>query len=547
LHCKKNSSINYDELASLAEECDPQLRECLFKALKWMRDVDSYNFLHGLKDAPCKAKLSQKQVLQLEKAGMCKRLELGKTPRGEVKVFLVPEWHKDRARVIEHPRYVNDVTESRCQTIKLISLGKLLESVWLGDYGMNADFEGYYHLFDLADEVSLCFCFSDCEGKPWRWTVGLTGLRPMVEVAQFSTLVITNINDETLNPAFQVSYFDNLGFKDNDVNKLKRIATLVETRAEKVGVVFSEKFHISQQLDELGVIMDLANKLVSVRPRTIGKIAVSWQHRSKWTCRNFAGHISSLCYASTILRYDPSNFTTCLKCYARMASKLARNECQWDDPYAFWDCIFEELEKWTLYCLANKPVHPRKPREPYNHVIVTDACPYGFGALHWCAERNKISYTQHHWGLHCEAYSTHFESQTFAIAIHTFLRPEDHDNCIGVSDNTSTVALFTKHYSLQSPVMNSHAFWVFNTYKNLNLTMKYIEGKKNTIPDALSRGQQLNSSQDETRRFMAMAVGEGDLYKMPDLFVHHGKNNDDDVLLDNSLHFVEPKFFPSFS
>jgi hypothetical protein len=149
------------------------------------------------------ARLSQQQIEEIGRLGIAAKLVEGEKPRGGIKVFSVPEWHKNRARPIEHPAIINACIKYKCQKIKLIGLGKLLESVWLGNYGISGDFEGYYFLFDLAYEVSLYFCFQDKLGVMWRWLTGIMGLVAMVEVAQATTLVIANIAAPELKPAFR--------------------------------------------------------------------------------------------------------------------------------------------------------------------------------------------------------------------------------------------------------------------------------------------------------------------------------------------------------
>jgi hypothetical protein len=362
----------------------------------------------------------------------------------------------------------------------------------------------------------------------------------MVETAQSSTLVIANIPDSSLKPAFQSCFYDNICVIDEDHTKLDRIRTIITERAERAGVVFSENFSISSRIDFLGVVMDLGAKLVSVRTKTIDKLKVSWENREKWTCKNFAGHVSTLQYCSTILRFELCNVFDVLKCYARMCSKLALGNLDWEDPFTVWPSVVDELTSWTLFCLANTPATPRRPGEPYNHVLVTDACPVGLGAIHWCLERNKVSFTQFLWppGFTAE-YSSHFETHAAKLCIFTFLKQGVPDNLCLASDNNSTVAAFN-HRRSSIFAINQHVREVVNAFPNLNIKAVHIKGEHNIYADGLSRDKGLNVSADTLRQHMAMAVGGVEPC--------YGKNNNRlRVGEEEAPFFCAPQFLPSFA
>jgi hypothetical protein len=506
LHLAKGGNILLNVIEELGRECPPPLLHDFRQAVGWICDPSRYNRLELFAPfQPIKADISDEDIEHMRTIGLCDLLQPHETPRCWLRLFAVPEWRKQRRRIIGHTQIINDIYDkSTCRKLSLINLGQLLASTWKGRYCAHADFQAYYNSINVPREVSLLHCFQNSKEQNYCMTVAVTGQRQTVEVAQSISRIVFHAPCES--PAFDVVFYDNWSIADEDEAKVRRVAGIVKERAERAGAVFSEFVDCATHQDLLGVIFDRVAKTVCVRDRTIHKLRDSWKLRDTWTCRHFAAHIGTLAFCSVVLKFSPCHVFYTLKNYCRMAQEIAVGLRDWDSPFQFWKCVTVELEDWTQYCIDNKPVQPRKADDPYQHLIIVDACPFGGGAIHWCLESNRVSYTQFYWGLNAQAPSSEFETEMARIAIFTFLNPHHTDKLLLLSDNAATVQSFSRERSSNFHI-NRSVSAVLDVFTHLTIDPKYIEGDKNVVADHLSRGGPMEWNQEQLRHYMALAGG----------------------------------------
>lgn len=135
---------------------------------------------------PISTRMTNSDVAKMIDTNTARRLMPHERPRGWVKVFCVPEWHKvpPRLRRVAHPELVN--AHLGRATLRPLHVGSRLhvrQAAFDGTHVCALDAASFFDQFPLDPAVSLHFCFRGQDGATYCLTALPMGQRHSTEVA----------------------------------------------------------------------------------------------------------------------------------------------------------------------------------------------------------------------------------------------------------------------------------------------------------------------------------------------------------------------------
>ncbi|MDP1603440.1 MAG: hypothetical protein Q8M03_09270, partial [Legionella sp.] len=227
--------------------------------------------------------------------------------RGYVMTFFVLETLKNRVRIIQHTKSINELMEDACD-VSFTSLSDRRLLVWYSDYAATLDFASYYHQFELDPSVRPFFCarlpMPDGTHRLCRLRVGATGQKHMVHTAVATTNLLLSFPKLS---AVSDTQIDNIYFGGTREALLSDLTNFVLKRCHHSGVTINDlpadlstispeilAALITQKIDWVGLSLDLAAKTVCCTKKFTDKLKLSWYYRSEWSWQGFACHIGLL-------------------------------------------------------------------------------------------------------------------------------------------------------------------------------------------------------------------------------------------------------------
>ena len=479
-------------------------------ALRYLTSVDTYAPLMpaGANTKVQRAAIPLHFTQQLVDAGHFEPVDK-KDVRGSVFVFAVPEHAKQRFRIIQHPKLVNERL-APAPAVAFRSIRDRCQMVHAGSSAGAVDLSAYYTQFELAPDVRNFFCAllpsSSAPASNPRWDlhrlrVGPTGQSHMVHVACATTALLKDFEHHS---AVHDDQIDNVLFVGDPVH-VARDLEIFSNRCTAVGVTINEDMSVpsalvGSSLNWCGLALDFNKKTVSLTAKVVDKTRLSWSNRERWTWRGFAAHVGLLFYAMQVITVPVASFFNLLRFVSQVGHAMqAANDLKWDEPAAVWDCAWTDLSEWTSLALCNAPRLVPKHAEADVYVLV-DSSADGWGYVALDLLTGKIF-------SHGERWSPDFVLEHGINKLRRSVFTEPHGilkmKChltaqltgrrsfrVG-TDNVAAKATLTRGFASRSYDMNNVAAVDRKNFADHQWEYWHVNGRVNIYADLLSRGGKL--------------------------------------------------------
>jgi hypothetical protein len=495
--------INFAALLLLATAA-PESMAAWLSAERWLSDEKMYTSVpvRSANGAPNPHDLSEADIDALVDHDVIKQVRRSDV-RGWIKMFTVPEWFKQRKRVIMWTKDINDLLGKELSPkVRFPSKLDIRGFSQRGKFFAALDFAGYYHQFSLADEVAKRHCIRR-NGKFYCVIVGPTGQRQMVEVACACTSMLLDFPDKR---CFTDSVIDNVIFVGDTREDVLHDMRIFVERCRVANVIINEVSatdgdeHLEQLIvtsgDWCGVHIDMEDKTSQMTTKSVDKTAASWAHRASWTNRNVAAHFGMLFWAWGIIDIRMSDMFPAMSYLSRLSTAITAGEVQWDEPAHVWPTAMTVLESWTDIAVANAPFVVAPMDDECDWYVATDASRYGWGYVALNPTTGELRYHGAPWSRHMEEqYEYKLGSSVFAEphgitnSLLHLLRPGEAKRVRVGTDNTASLYSFDRGFNTHSPHINDCIRRLEERLAPTVFEWMFVPGKVNDqLADGFSRG-----------------------------------------------------------
>ena len=499
------------------------------------------------------ARTTPARAQQLIEAGI-----LEPCPHDEVEgfiiVFEVLELFKQRYRIIQETRLANKHMPD-AGDVSFTALMQRRQLVHKGDFAVERDFMSYYHQFTFSEAVRRFNCVrvrhEDGSTHLYRLCVGPTGQKHMVYVACMTTDLLLAFDKMSAALDTQI---DNILFV-GDVASLKSDLTTFRARCAQADVTINDDTDdldsiIQSELTWCGMVLNFEHKTVRLAEKSRIKFQASLDGIEDWSWSGFAAHMGLLWWSFQVLRMPVCNFYNLLRFTSSVSQKMqAADDKHWHHKAKIDPSALKDLLAWTTIALANEPVAVPARKAPEVFVLV-DASSHGWGYVAYDTITGKVYQYGEKWDPAFAARSgsrlgksTYTEPWGLLNTKEHLIKAIERDSpsFFFGSDNAPTVYVFQKRFSSRSYDMNDAVAHDEKHFSKYQCDYVHVEGKKNVLADAKSRGLSLNDSAffgdsdiveslrrllgvlpAESSRVMTTGAGKGET----DVFPHHLQNNE---------------------
>ncbi|MBL4706628.1 MAG: hypothetical protein JKY54_19015, partial [Flavobacteriales bacterium] len=387
LHVKATeTTIDAAVMLALAEKCCVKVRDYYLGAMKWTK-FETYK---DLWDAPKSARFANFKIACLTAEEIQKLVEkklIIKIDKNDARVvtntFKLPEYAKERFRVLTWTRIVNEwYPKHMLQVLNLPTVEDVCDAVLVGEYQVQHDAECSFYQVLVPHRLQLMQTFKGVDGNWYAWTRMVMGQRSSVEVMEAHLRVLADVTtDENASPELKAAaagvltqvYVDNVRFSGT-FDQCAAASKIFQARCKKANVSLNDPQDPVPSREEpfLGVNCNFCSSKVCAAAKIVAKLQRSWDRRDQWTVRQLAAHVGILNFCSRIIDFDKSSIFYALRyCAAKLT--LHEKDPAWDQAASVPPSTMRIIERWTKTCLENEPRTPRSTKEPYQHLLVTDA------------------------------------------------------------------------------------------------------------------------------------------------------------------------------
>jgi hypothetical protein len=508
IHAKATrSTMDLDALAAMADVAQPDIKAFYETSLMWT-NPDTYS---ALINAPASERLKYFSVAHLtvdELEMLIEKQLVRRLPKEEVialcTVFTVPEIFKNRRRVISWTRILNDYySKDLLQELNLPQVPAVCARVLHAKWEAQSDVTCAFWQRGLGVTMQRMQAFPVADGGYACWTRLQMGCRNSVEVMSAVLAVCSDVGTDTeatpeqLTLARQATvenYVDNVAFTAETPEAVAAAMSIFRARCARACVALNETESPPVEAAEfLGVFRNFATSQVSAAAKIVRKIAESWERRGAWTRRDLAKHVGLCNFASRINGFPKATIFAALR-YCAATLSMDGDDSRWDTLAEVPLDILQCFDRWTTYCIANKPRTPSDGDEEYQHLIITDAAAAGVGWVVICLTTGAVKMGQARWTTERFVHSTVGETWAPLMAMRHEFPHGTKDRIHIMSDNTATVAAYCRGYSKRE-LLNDAMAKVQAEYPSARLSATHVKGCVNPA-DRLSRF--LASPQDES-------------------------------------------------
>ncbi len=449
------------------------------------------------------SRTNPKHTAELLRAGYFEVMPEGETPLATIRCFTTPDHTKRVDRFLQHPKEINELLPAPPPT-SFLSIPDRCALVHLGSVACQCDISGYYAQFPMGASVRNYFTallpLPEGGTVRARLCVGPTGQAHMVAAAVGCTEHLVNFERRSAGLA---TYIDNIIFVAESSEHLVHDMRELGARSKIARVTFNEDIAnpaalISDELDWCGIHFNFTTKEVSLTPKIVAKIDLSWSLRDGWTNSGFAGHLGLLFYAMQLIDCSVAQHFNLL----RFASNLCRDmqaadHKLWDEPATIWPSALADLRAWTEIALRNAP-RLVPPRADPDILMLTDACATGFGLIAMDMRSGKTFAHGETWSSAVVAeYGDQLHESVLTETLAIFLAkrwllpqlgPFDGDRVLHIgTDSVTAKATFERGYSSRSHRLNKLAAQDCAAFPGIRCVFTHVPGVENVHADDLSR------------------------------------------------------------
>jgi len=423
IHAKCVTPVNTEELKKLM---DGRLAEQWKVVSRILNDPSWYAGVKITKQERKKfyARLSSSHLTEFKDAGYLE--VLAGEPLGCVHMFLVPEDHKTRFRVIAHTLTVNTILNF--QRFALPRIEEIRGAMQGASHGISMDMAAWFHQFELDETVRDYFATTHNKRK-YRLTRLPMGTRSACAVAQTAAMALT-LRAARLNVKIFI-YIDNILILGSE----EAVAAAREAFTQDCAAVGAQINEFdptpSTTIEYCGMQLDLLEKTIDVSQRTIDKAKVLFDCRDQWTNRLFAGFMATLAFITRVRQGSLAHIYETMHSWRTVHYKAQREPECWDDSFVIPTSLYHQLHEFYTTTAAPKPTKVNF-RRPVDSILLVDACEKGWGAIHISKEGvircGAGEATNAKW-----KHSSVSEPWGWYFAVRNLVR--DGDACLVLSDN----------------------------------------------------------------------------------------------------------------
>eukprot|EP00760_Papus_ankaliazontas_P026717 PhM_4_TR3069/c1_g1_i5/m.91122 len=507
LHVKTVDTIRVAAVDSL-DVLSPELTARWGRVQRWI--LGDHSDLTS-KGRPQEARITEDELRRLLAAGQIEPTAHDEA-KGYCHLFPTPEPSKNRRRLIKHTKALNtQFGRDTLEKVKLVRTQDLPATVFCGDFVVTLDFAAWFDQIPLSDRERPFHCFP-FEGKWYRLTRLPMGQRQAVDVASTVTDMLASFQ---LPEGVHVhTYIDNIRFIGGSRASVIAAAGTFVQRATGIGATLNEitpddartqpftavERLVAEKGEFLGIEFDYVAKKVRIGAKTIKKLRLLQEYfdSENFTVQNFIALFGVLFFTMQVTRPPAAKYYHALKEYSRVARMVQCDPAALATHYKGSPSRVALIRQWIREVLENPwvDVVPNVTPGDCRYTLVTDASAWGWGALLWDWEEQRMWETSQKWETRFRAnkISTWAETEGITRALRHFF-PEGPPASLAVlTDSSAAAGAFTKGrspvYALNRAVGDAQTAGFYNQ----PIVFQHIEGATNPA-DMLSRGKEMGEEE----------------------------------------------------
>ena len=471
-------------------------------ARRWITDPSAYDELPPITfDDLLHARLKPGDLANMEKRGLCRKLEAEEVPRGTVDLYTLAEVSKRRRRRIGHTVSINGkYGKDRLQQMRQPTRRQQLRQALFGSHSVSLDFAACYDAYELPTGIQLCCCFR--VGRDvWCLTRLPMGQRQACEVAQSATDKLLAFDKPKCEAQ---SLIDNVRFVGSPDDIVAAALTFVARCNEaniRINDIDQRAPNIEAQLRAivkqrdtwLGIEYDLQRKEVCVGTKSIEKLKAA-RIRATMAAYDVASLFGLLIFCSGVLNTNIADRFRAMRFLRVFSLDVFEDPSRWRQNVAIPEWVLADIRAWIADVKRNRPVSIAP--DDAHMTIVVDSSVWGWGAIALDSATGAVQQASQPWTAddrraYAVAHSVYAEPLGAFKALCRFVRPlsaaREHVVIDVLTDSTTAVSSLNAGYS-PSFVVNAIVGRVRRSFPGVTVRATHIPGREN-LADALSRGQ----------------------------------------------------------
>ena len=511
LHIKPVRTLCIERIKELAKSSPKAVRDRFYRALRWI-SPETYecvkNLPQDVRFADIRdADFTDDQLDALLHNLHCAILGKDETPICDTHTFTIPEYMKERLRVIAHTYVTNEkLDRSTLAKIFMASTAQHRLDVLDGEYQWCFDLTASFFQILQHEAITYMQCFRaryKGELRWFRWRKLVMGQRQSVELMHSIMEVLTFFDGAKSTARV---YVDNSRFSGSQADVLHD-GNIFQDRCRYAMATLNKTTDAPTRSEVfLGVDSNFEHSTVHCAAKTVEKIEQSWAARESWTKRHFSTHMGLLFFTHTVTPYPTCKAFRTLQFLRREIGPLTVSDSDdaWNVPANVWPCALAELQEWTATAIANVPTKPdrRSYRDP-DTIVLTDACATGWCFIAWDIASSAVEIYEGEWTEEERKQgtekSTIAEPLTLIKAADTVLPTRRGKRTVFVTDHDTAVAALAKGHS-PSFIINEMVRCFVVRHSDCDTDLRHIPGELNAADRGSREGYGTSSFTEEQRR-----------------------------------------------
>jgi len=272
----------------------------------------------------------------------------------------------------------------------------------------------------------------------------------------------------------------------------------VKERSTKANYTWNENLDdpdslIKEEVEFLGLVLNLRNKSVKLTKKVLRKLATSWDQRKQWNVRSLIVHISLLLYGFLATNRDPARWQRVLQLWARFQGLVSEDKAHFRNSFQLDMPMWTLIEEWTRVMLDNEwvPV-PNSKAERADFLIISDASGYGWAGIVISLKSGQATLYRGRWPpplVKDAKHSSFAEPLGLVATVNSFFVKGVNASAIYLGDNKGFIHTVNKGYTTTYRQVAME--FLAQKFPGLKLAAAHVEGA--IIPmDRPSRGLPLD-------------------------------------------------------
>lgn len=387
--------LSYEQLSRL--EMPGPTRERVREVISWNTDENAFKRLFKTFPRISLAGESdefQEEVTRLEKLKYITPITRSKV-KGFVKGFTVPKPKKKTRRTILDGRKLNEQQQDPPQT-KLPGLTEIEECVRAFPLGLEMDGKGWYHQFGLSPEIAAYWVLR-VAGKRYTWNRMPMGWTHSVYAANTVTEALAAFDWGSCR---LLVYIDNVYVFGKSESDIMRVTDEFMVRCRKINASFEITTPVGEEMNVLGVRVNLAQKTLDIQPSTRDNLKMFhdcmeeiWWKKGTSRCTPSTRQIwkvfGNITWAARILKHKLCDYPSWLSWLSRRARQITSDVEMWEKPCGMWASAQRDLRRLVKNLIQASP-RAVKIELDESVELYTDASDVGWGVVSFAEDDTEM-------------------------------------------------------------------------------------------------------------------------------------------------------------